>query len=48
MEKYEDNEKYQCGLTECKEKIIDMIHNINDTWVLEQIYRCIKNITKED
>lgn len=29
------------------EMIIEMIHNIDDVWILEQIYNCIVNITKE-
>lgn len=30
-----------------RELIIEMIHNINDVWILEQIYKGIVNITKE-
>lgn len=30
-----------------KEKIIEMVTKIEDVWVLRQILRCIKNITKE-
>lgn len=29
------------------ELIIEMVHNINDVWILEQIYKGILNITKE-
>jgi len=31
-----------------RERIIQMVKEINDTWVLEQIMRFIRNITKED
>lgn len=31
-----------------KGMIIEMVHNISDRWILEQIYRCVKNMTKED
>ena len=27
-----------------KQTIIDLLENIEDTWILDQIYRCIKNI----
>ena len=30
-----------------KEKIVEMVKEINDTWLLEQIFRFIHNITKE-
>lgn len=32
---------------EYKEKIIQMIHRISDSWVLEQIYKFVVNMTKE-
>ena len=28
--------------------IIEAVGRISDTWILEQIYRCIMNITRED
>lgn len=31
-----------------KKKIVEMIEKIQDTWILEQIYRCIVNMVKED
>ena len=31
-----------------KKKIIETIEGIEDVWILEQIYRCIKSIIKED
>lgn len=31
-----------------KREIIKVIQEISDYWILKQIYRCIKNITKED
>ena len=27
-----------------KEEITNILENIKDTWILDQIYRCIKNI----
>lgn len=30
---------------EYKEKIIEMVQKIESTWILEQIFRFIKNIT---
>ena len=30
-----------------REKITEMIDNIEDIWILKQIYRCILNIIKE-
>ena len=41
------NEEYRVSSTDYVELIIEMVHNISDRWILEQIYRCIKNITKE-
>lgn len=32
---------------EYKKLIIDLVNSINDTWILKQIYRCIKSITRE-
>lgn len=29
-----------------REKIVEMINNIEDLWILEQILKCIINITK--
>lgn len=29
------------------EKITEIINEISDTWLLEQIYRCVVNVTKE-
>ena len=29
-----------------KQKIINLLENIGDGWILEQIYRCIINIAK--
>lgn len=31
-----------------KELIIASVESISDTWILEQIYRCIINITEEE
>lgn len=41
------NEEYKVSSPDYGELIIDMVHNISDRWILLQIYRCIKNITKE-
>lgn len=41
------NEEYRVSSPAYGELIIEMVHNISDRWILEQIYRCIKNITKE-
>nr|DAH26502.1 MAG TPA: hypothetical protein [Caudoviricetes sp.] len=35
-----ENEEY-------KQKIIGLIEKIENTWILEQIYRFIRNMTKE-
>lgn len=32
---------------EYRDMIIRIVHNTSDTWVLEQIYRYAKNMTKE-
>lgn len=29
-------------------QIVKILLNVNDTWVLKQIYRCTVNMTKED
>lgn len=29
-----------------KEKIIEMVEQVEDEWILNQIYKCIVNITK--
>lgn len=29
-------------------QIVKILLKINDTWVLNQIYRCVVNVTKED
>lgn len=42
------NEEYRCELPNYSELIIEMIHNTSDIWILEQIYRYTKNMTKED
>lgn len=34
-------------MAEYKRKIIQMVQEIEDAWILEQIYRCIESITKE-
>lgn len=31
-----------------KEEIINELNDITDTWILEQIKRCIVNVKKED
>lgn len=31
-----------------KEKIIEMVESIEDSWILEQIYKFIKGMLKED
>ena len=31
-----------------RKEISEMIEKINDNWILRQIYRFVKNITKED
>ena len=42
------NEDYRVDSPDLDELIIEMVHNISDTWIKEQIYRCIKNMIKED
>ena len=39
---------YQIDLTDYEGLIIETVHDIKEKWILEQIYRFIKNITKED
>lgn len=39
---------YQIALTDYEGLIIETVHDIKEKWILEQIYRFIKNITKED
>lgn len=29
-----------------RERIIEMVKRVDDSWVLKQIYRCIKSLTK--
>ena len=41
------NEEYRGNSQDYGKLIIEMVHNISDRWILLQIYRCIKNITKE-
>lgn len=36
------------GQPDYEKLIIEMVHNISDIWIKEQIYRCIKNMIKED
>ena len=43
-----DEREEPIGQPNYGELIIEMVHSVNDEWVLEQIYRCVKNITKED
>lgn len=31
-----------------KKEILKMLENIDNEWILKQIYRCIVNIAKED
>ena len=38
---------YQVSNPNYGELIVEMVRQISDRWILEQIYRCIKNITKE-
>lgn len=40
-------ENEERGVIDYRELIIGMVYNIRDIWILKQIYRCIKNITKE-
>lgn len=47
MDKLKDNEEYRCELPNYSELIIEMVRNTSDTWILEQIYRYTKNMTKE-
>lgn len=42
------NEEYQKKLSKCKKFIVKRSDEINNLWILEQICRCIENITKED
>lgn len=38
---------YKLSAAEYGELIIEAVHGINDRWILEQIYRYIRNMTKE-
>ena len=42
-----ENVDYQIDLTDYEGLIIETVHDIKEKWILEQIYRFIKNITKE-
>lgn len=42
------NEEYRINLSDYEVLIIEAVHNIREKWILEQIYRFIKNIIKED
>ena len=41
------NVDYQIATPDYGELIVEMVHNISDTWILEQIFRYIMNMTKE-
>ncbi len=47
MEK-EKTYKHITDMQDCKQQIIDMINMVNDPWVLDLIYKCVVNATKED
>ncbi len=34
--------------SDCKELIIETVRSISDSWILQQIYRYINSIVKED
>lgn len=40
--------KKKYSTEDLKELIIASVESISDTWILEQIYRCIINITEEE
>lgn len=40
--------KHITDMQDCKQQIIDMISTVNDLWVLDLIYKCVVNATKED
>lgn len=46
IKEFKENENIQSGIKWYREKIIDMVNNIEDNWILEQILKCIINITK--
>lgn len=41
------NEKIGGGVKSCKDKIISMVNQIEDIWILEQIHKFAINMTKE-
>lgn len=41
------NVDYQISTADYGELIVEMVHKISDRWILEQIYRYIRNMTKE-
>ncbi len=40
------NSKARKRVRQYREKIIEMVRQIEDVWILEQILKCIINITK--
>lgn len=43
----EDTNEARCKSPNYVELIIDIVKNTNDEWILEQIYKYAKNMTKE-
>lgn len=41
------NVGYQISTPDYGKLIVEMVREINDTWILEQIFRYIRNMTKE-
>lgn len=42
----ENEQMFRGGGTYYRDKIIEMVGQIEDVWILEQILKCIINITK--
>lgn len=41
------NDKMKKGIKWYREKIIEMVGQIEDVWILEQIYKFVINMTEE-
>jgi hypothetical protein len=43
----ENKENYRGGVKWYKEKIVEMVGEIEDVWILEQIHKFVINMTEE-
>lgn len=45
---YLDYGRMNMDVKDYKQEIAKQLKDIDNEWILKQIYRCIRNITKED